>query len=101
MTPWSAGEPGSMIQTSIEPDGLDEDCLELVAALSSLPPPPHALTATATASNAPTAMNLLFIDPPREPSPLDGCLGRRVGGMIWRRRPATATPVATAPAASG
>jgi len=74
MTPWSAGEPGSMIQTSIEPDGLDEDCLELVAALSSLPPPPHALTATATASKAPTAMNLLFIAPPREPPPPDGFL---------------------------
>src|SRR3954469_21199700 len=89
-----------MIQTSIVPDGF-VDGLEAVAALSSSPPPPHAVSAAATASTAPAAMNLIFIDPPRgtpstRPGPRPGA-----GGMIRRRRPPTAAPCHTSPAALG
>jgi hypothetical protein len=61
-----------MIQTSMLPEGLPDGLL-LLAALSLSSPPPHATRPAHTASSAPTAMNLLFIDPPRKPPPLDEC----------------------------
>src|SRR3954451_15300384 len=83
-----------MIQTSIEPDGFDDDVV-FDAALSLLSDPPQATSVTAAASSAPAAINLRFIDPPRRaPS--------RVVARGWddpEASPCTATPVARPPAA--
>jgi hypothetical protein len=85
-----------MIQTSIEPDGFDDD-LVLDADLSLLlSDPPQATSVTAAARSAPAAINLRFIDPPRRtPS--------RVVARGWddpEASPGTATPVARSPAAT-
>src|SRR5690348_16138493 len=63
-TPWSLGEPGSMIQMSMDPESLPPD--------AAFPPllllePPHAAIATAAASAVPAAIHLVFIEPPRIP----------------------------------
>src|SRR4051812_15813315 len=85
-----------MIQTSIEPDGFDDDVV-FDAALSLLSDPPQATSVTAAASSAPAAINLRFIDPPRRaPS--------RVVARGWddpEASPCTATPLAPSPAATG
>src|SRR4051794_24749683 len=84
-----------MIQTSIEPDGFDDDVVFDAALSLLLSDPPQATSVTAAASSAPAAINLRFIDPPRRTPP-------RVVARGWddpEASPCTATPVARPPAA--
>ena len=83
-TPWIFGEPGSMIQTLIEPSSLPEAAALPPAVVLLSSEPPQATTTVASAT--PTAATLNFlIRPPVPPT----------GRVDWMRRPFTAVDATT------